>query len=146
MIVVAASVVLLAAGWWKIRHRPLFRGALRAQGLHVWVSLLSWSVPGAELALGIGLLVVRPWIAVPVSLFGLLLLGYVTYGFVRLRGKPCGCLSAAETFGVRSFVRAAVIVAAGPAALFTSLDAFALLIGVAIGLCLILPARVLALR
>lgn len=146
MIVVAASLILLAAGWWKVRNRPLFRGALRAQGLHSWVSLLSWSVPGAELALGAGLLVGRPWIAVPVALFGLLLLGYVTYGFVRLRGKPCGCLSSGETFGLRSFVRAAVIAAAGPTALATSLDMFALVTGLVLGLALILPARLLAVR
>jgi hypothetical protein len=127
--VTAASALLNAASLWKIRHRHLFRGALRAQGLHSspLLAFLPRAVPIAEVCSGAGLYVcVQTWAEPPamwrdvilvVSAFGAALFGYVLIGSIRFGDKPCGCLSPGETFGLHSFVRAGLVAAAGPAAL-----------------------------
>lgn len=130
---IGCAFVMLRAGWWKLRHRPAFVLVLRDSLAARQAGWLSVVVPGIELAVGAGALVlvlppsVRDNAALPVwlPLLGLIVLGvaFSGYGVAQLAsgrgGARCGCVDAEDRLGSHTVVRAVAVAAGGAAGWLT---------------------------
>lgn len=124
-----SGFVLLNAGWWKLRHRPVFARVLQEQGrlMAANAAWLAWWLPVAELALGLGAVAytlppsTRVALVLPpmwppmlgMAVLGVIFAGYAGVQLARGRRPRCGCVDSDDRFGPHTVVRALAIAFGG---------------------------------
>lgn len=101
------GLLFLLAALWKARDLPGFEALIARFGivLDSWVPATAWALVGAELVVGLGLLVgARPAILGALAL-ALLFLGVLAYGLHLGLDVDCGCFGPGEHVGLAQALR-----------------------------------------